>query len=92
MHATMSEADREYAHNVGEMQRDRAWILSDRDVWYRNPYYKGPAEPHPEAAEDRPEVFATFREAASFARALMALAQRPVVVRRVNDSFFVEEA
>ena len=26
----------------------RAWILSDRDVWYRNPYYTGPPQRHPE--------------------------------------------
>jgi len=44
----MELADREYAENVGSDNRDRAWILSDRDVWYRNPYYTGPAVPHPE--------------------------------------------
>lgn len=46
--ATEAEADREYAHAVGEMDRTRPWILSDRDVWYANPYYNGPAVPHPE--------------------------------------------
>lgn len=50
--ATMAEADVEYAHNVGGMQRDEAWILSDRDVWHRNPYYTGPAVPHPESGCD----------------------------------------
>jgi SNF2 family DNA or RNA helicase len=41
-------ADREYAHNAGRDRRDSAWILSDRDVWYRNPFYRGPPQPHPE--------------------------------------------
>lgn len=26
----------------------RPWLLSDRDVWYKNPYYNGPEVPHPE--------------------------------------------
>ena len=43
-----SDADREYATNVGRDRRDSAWILSDRDVWYRNPFYRGPPQPHPE--------------------------------------------
>jgi hypothetical protein len=34
------------------------WILSDRDVWYRNPYYKGPAQPHPEFARYDDEEYA----------------------------------
>jgi hypothetical protein len=48
MLATEQEADLEYAHNVGRDRRDLAWILSDRDVWYRNPFYQGPPQPHPE--------------------------------------------
>lgn len=43
-----AEADREYAFNAGMDNPDRAWILSDRDVWYPNPFYRGPAVPHPE--------------------------------------------
>jgi len=46
--ATPAEACREYARNVGEQHRDRAWILTDWDTWERNPYYHGPAQPHPE--------------------------------------------
>ena len=46
--ATPVEAGREYATNVGAMHPQRAWILSDWDVWYRNPYYSGPPVPHPE--------------------------------------------
>ncbi|CAM2927767.1 MULTISPECIES: hypothetical protein [Acetobacteraceae] len=43
-----SLADREYARNVGHDNPERAYILSDRDVWYRNPAYTGPELPHPE--------------------------------------------
>ena len=46
--ATEAEADLEYAIWAGEQDRDRPWVLSDRDVWYRNPYYTGPKVPHPE--------------------------------------------
>lgn len=46
--ATLAEADREYADNVGAMNPDQAWILSDRDVWYKNPAYRGAPQPHPE--------------------------------------------
>ena len=41
-------ADGEYAFEAGRDRRDVAWILSDRDVWYRNPFYHGPPQPHPE--------------------------------------------
>ena len=46
--ATIAEADAEYARNMGAQRPAQAWILSDRDVWYRNPAYSGPAVPHPE--------------------------------------------
>jgi len=55
MLATLQQADQEYATNVGEARRDCAWILSDRDVWYPNPYYTGPAVPHPEDHHDDEE-------------------------------------
>ena len=44
-------ADREFALNVGRENPDRPWILSDRDVWYANPFYQGPATTHPEYEE-----------------------------------------
>lgn len=50
--ATPAEADREYVYNVGAMDPNCAWILSLRDVWYRNPFYTGPAVPDPEADYD----------------------------------------
>lgn len=44
-------ADAEYAREKGRENRDCAWILSNRDVWYKNPWYIGPARPHPEDEE-----------------------------------------
>lgn len=46
--ATAGVADREAAYVAGAENEERAWILSDRDVWYKNPFYQGPAVPHPE--------------------------------------------
>lgn len=42
------ESERHYVLQVGFMNPDQQWILSDRDVWYRNPHYSGPEQPHPE--------------------------------------------
>ena len=47
--ATPQEACREYARNVGIEYPDRAWILTHFDTWERNPFYHGPAVPHPES-------------------------------------------
>ena len=51
--ATHSDAMREWAENVGYEARyaNRQWILSDYDVWMRNPHYVGPAQTHPENFE-----------------------------------------
>jgi hypothetical protein len=46
--ATPGEAVEEWRFNVGPDRADEAWILHDRDVWVRNPYYVGPPQPHPE--------------------------------------------
>lgn len=59
--ATEASADREYAHNAGMDNPDQAWILSDRDVWYKNPFYRGPAVPHPEEDEYVSEVYGPLR-------------------------------
>ena len=66
--ATEAEADVEYALNVGAMRSDQAWILSDRDVWYANPYYQGPAVRHPEddwEDEDRDIEASEFQQLAA---------------------------
>lgn len=46
--ATDAEADRDFAVGKGSERPDQAWILSDRDQWYSNPSYRGPAVPHPD--------------------------------------------
>jgi hypothetical protein len=50
--ATYTEAFAEFAYNGGADHSDRAWLLHDCDVWVRNPHYRGPAVPHPEADGD----------------------------------------
>jgi hypothetical protein len=46
--ATPADACREYAYNWGMDNPDRAWVLTDYDVWMPNPHYQGPPVPHPE--------------------------------------------
>lgn len=46
--ATDHEAMNEMVWNMGGNYADRAWLLDDRDVWVRNPHYRGPAVRHPE--------------------------------------------
>jgi hypothetical protein len=50
--ATEADAVREYVHNVGGHDPDRCWILSQYDTWERNPFYRGPPQPHPEDWEE----------------------------------------
>jgi len=40
--------DRAEAGEIGSRHRDRCWILTDRDVWHLNPYFKGEIQRHPE--------------------------------------------
>ncbi len=51
-HSSIAEWDAFEAKLEGEKHPDRCWILSDRDVWYRNPYYTGPEQPHPDYDEE----------------------------------------
>ena len=46
--SSAAEVDQFEAHEAGYYRPDQCWILSGRDVWYRNPHYTGPVEPHPE--------------------------------------------
>ena len=46
--ATPADAMREFAYAVGPECADRAWLLTDYDVWVRNPAYTGPDVRHPE--------------------------------------------
>lgn len=36
------------ASHLGYRKPDQCWILTDRDVWVKNPYYQGPMQPYPE--------------------------------------------
>ena len=53
---TESEIDRHCAYALGQSRPESAWVLSDRDAWYRNPYYTGPEVPHPEYEHDEEHV------------------------------------
>lgn len=44
----MQEAHAEMIQIFGMEQQDSQWILTDYDVWERNPYYHGPEQQHPE--------------------------------------------
>jgi hypothetical protein len=72
--ATPAEADREWVVNVGRDRPDQAWILSDRDVWHRNPAYSGPPVPHPE--EDPDPLFSS--DASKKGSAKVAVNLQPV--------------
>lgn len=44
-----AELDREDACERGSHSPDQEWVLSDRDVWHKNPYFTGtPSGRHPE--------------------------------------------
>ena len=51
-YATDTDWDNAEAFELGEANPDQAWICTDRDVWHANPFYNGPAVPHPETVED----------------------------------------
>jgi len=44
-------SDREEAYARGRDNPERAWILTYRDVWHKNPFYTGTPKPHPEDEE-----------------------------------------
>ena len=46
--ATKHEADLEYVNWVGAEDTTTCWLLSDRDVWYKNPHFVGEETTHPE--------------------------------------------
>lgn len=52
VYATDSDWDRAAASELGAANPDRAWVLTDRDVWHANPYYQGPPVRHPEEDHD----------------------------------------
>jgi hypothetical protein len=52
----IAQADAQWAREVGRERSQQAWILSDRDVWYANPFYSGPPVPHPEHYSEDDDV------------------------------------
>lgn len=48
IYATDADWDREAARERGREDPSSAWILTDRDVWHKNPFYTGPEQRHPE--------------------------------------------
>lgn len=60
---TQSDHDNHEAMVLGDMKPDQAWILTDRDVWHKNPYYTGPAVPHPEDYDEHHYMTDADREA-----------------------------
>lgn len=55
-YSTESESDRGEAVALGYEHPLLAWILTDRDVWHKNPYYSGPPVRHPEDDSDDEEL------------------------------------
>jgi|TARA_R110000824_G_C15033770_1_gene659670 hypothetical protein len=55
--ATEAEWDRASARELGEANTKHCWILTNRDVWYLNPFYEGPIKPHPEDYDGDDEPF-----------------------------------
>lgn len=53
-YASDTDWDRADALQRGYERPEQAWVCTDRDVWHRNPYYKGPPVPHPEEYESEP--------------------------------------
>jgi hypothetical protein len=49
----MDDLCKEFAREVGRDAPDRAWILTPHDSWYRNPFYTGPEERHPEDQDEQ---------------------------------------
>lgn len=43
-----SMADNDEALALARENAEAAWVLTDRDVWHKNPFYTGPEQPHPE--------------------------------------------
>jgi hypothetical protein len=86
--AWLSEANRQYAADRGSLRPDLAWICSPYDVWYKNPYYMGPPQPHPESGES--PVPLTFQQANKISKALASLQNRTTRLVRSGEGFEVE--
>lgn len=83
MLATMQDAVREWAFNVGHKETTKQWLLSDYDTWTPNPHYIGPDQGHPETQEGpRCTVWLTFKDACKEAASSAVYFDRPIPVER----------
>lgn len=57
--ATPDDACREQAIYEGAKNTTRAWVLTSYDSWRANPFYTGPAVPHPESDHHEAEEEST---------------------------------
>jgi hypothetical protein len=89
MLATMRDAVREYATNVGHERPTVQWILSDYDSWEPNPFYVGPDLGHPECDGKAGEVFLTFKDASDFAKGYAAASGSAVKVENYQNRCWV---
>jgi hypothetical protein len=87
--ATMHEAVREWAYNVGGQFPLRQWLLSDYDTWERNPGYIGPDLGHPEYDTPLGTVFATLAEAKREAISMAKHLGRPLRVEHYQSRCWV---
>jgi hypothetical protein len=92
--ASPSDACREYARNVGRDRPDTAWISTPYDTWEPNPFYRGPAQPHPETfdvdeyiVDHDGTTYATYREAVSVVRSRASVELTTWVVERAGDAW-----
>jgi hypothetical protein len=47
-HSSDTDWDNAEARELSGLNPDQEWVLTDRDVWHKNPFYTGEPGPHPE--------------------------------------------
>ena len=48
----IAQDERYFIMELGSHNKDSQWLVSHRDVCYKNPYYNGPDQDHPEEIEE----------------------------------------
>lgn len=67
--STETELDNDEAYELGRLRPDQAWVLTDRDVWHKNPFYKGRPVPHPEDYQFDQDIIEEGQQVAAYADA-----------------------
>jgi len=66
-YASDTELDRAEADEIGYANPDDCWVSTNRDVWHKNPYFKGYPTPHPESfgydEEEDAQIWAEYETA-----------------------------